>query len=350
MNDTPSAARVGDGPTTISVIICTYKRPAQVVSLLDTIRRQTMTPLEVLVIDGSPDAQTEQAMLPFRQSDGTVIYHKVSERDRGLTRQRNFGIARARGSVVAFLDDDTLLAADYLQSIADCFARHPEAAGVGGYISNEVEWKWTEKPGEPDLGRFCWHGWERREDYRWRVRKILGLAPASPPGRVPPSGHGRSVGFLPPDGSDYQVEFVMGGASAWRREVFERHRFSLYFDGYGLYEDLDFCLRVSREHPLYICTRARLEHHHAPASRPSAFRYGVMVVRNGWYVWRRRWSKPAWSDRLRWWAVTVLLLVSRVWDSLRGPNRDAAIEVFGRIWGIGLVLWNPPLGVNADEC
>ncbi len=358
MSAQPTADRVRDEAATISLIVCTYKRPLQVARLLQTVSQQTRLPDEVLIIDGSPDRQTEETVAACRSDasavrsdrEPTLVYHRVDDRDRGLTRQRNFGIERAGGAIIAFLDDDTVLEPQYLEAIVDCFERHPEAAGVGGYISNEVEWTRTGTR-TSSLDRFCWEGWERREDYRWRVRRVLGLAPACPPGSIPPSGHGRPVGFLPPDGNDYQVEFFMGGASAWRREVFDRRRFSLYFDGYGLYEDLDFCLRVSREHPLYVCTRARLEHHHAATGRPAAFQYGAMVVRNGWYVWRRRWATPAWADRLRWWTVTVLLTASRAWDSLRGPDRDhAALEALGRLWGIGLVLLNPPVRANADEC
>jgi GT2 family glycosyltransferase len=192
-------------------------------------------------------------------------------------------------------------------------------------------------------------GWERREDYRWRLRKMLGLDSPLLPGKIPAGGHGRPVGFLPPDGEDYQVECLMGGAAAWRRDVFARHQFSHYFEGYGLYEDMDFCIRASSDGPLYVNTRARLAHHHAATSRPNNFRYGEMVVRNGWFVWRRRWPQPGMSDRARWWAVTLLLALCRLAD-LRGTSKlHGPSEAFGRLYGAARVLWKSPLKDQSDQ-
>jgi GT2 family glycosyltransferase len=318
---------------TLSLIVCTYKRPQAVSLLLDGVRAQHRIPDQVLIVDGSPDERTRDlvhARIPSWQG-GELAYVQVPPEQRGLTRQRNVGIAHTHGSVVAFLDDDTVPEAGYFEELLRCLDRHPEAAGVGGYIADEANWRRGAEPGAGSLDTFRWNEWVRREDVRWRLRRMFGLVSPAPPGWIPPSGHGRPVSFLPPDGADHQVEFVMGGASIWRRATLERHRFSERFDGYGLYEDLDFCIRVSREAPLFLCTLAQLHHYHDPASRPDPFHYGTMVVRNGWYVWRQRWPAPPVADRAKWWATTVLLAACRAADTLRGPHRGEALkEASGR--------------------
>jgi GT2 family glycosyltransferase len=142
----------------------------------------------------------------------------------------------------------------------------------------------------------------------------------------------------------------MGGASAWRSKIFRQHQFSPSFSGYGLYEDLDFCLSVSREGPLYLCTRARLAHYHATSGRPNHFRYGEMVVRNGWFVWRKCWPAPPLPDRLRWWAITILLMLCQLGDVIRGPFRTIAVEeILGRLWGIAKVFTAMPMKTREDE-
>ena len=329
----------------LTLIICTYCRPLHVKRLLESLRHQSRQPDEVLVIDGSPDDETQRVTLELRGDNilPCLAYDRVPPEHRGLTRQRNYGIERANGSIIAFLDDDTVPARHYFAAIMACFERHPETAGVGGYLSNEVTWRRVSQRCMPRLSTFCWRSWERREDYRWRLRKLFGLAGSYAPGWIPPFGHGRPIGFLPPDGSDYQVEFIMGGASAWRREVLMKHRFSSYFEGYGLYEDMDFCIRVSRHHPLYQCTSAHVNHYHAPGSRPDAFRLGVMVVRNGWYVWRQRWAQPHLFDRFRWWAITLLLTLCRLSDfTTRSRAKEAILEVLGRTWGMITLLAKRP--------
>jgi GT2 family glycosyltransferase len=182
------------------------------------------------------------------------------------------------------------------------------------------------------------------------LRRALGLAGDLPPGFMPRTGHGRSVGFIPPDGSDYPIEFGVGCALNWRRSILEKEGFSPFFEGYGLYEDLDFCIRASRRAPLYFCTLARTAHYHATAGRPRSFHYGKMVVRNGWYVWRLRWPSPRRSDRLRWWCTTFLLLVCRLVDFRSARRTDGVLEGAGRIAGAVSLLMNPPVHHLTDSC
>jgi GT2 family glycosyltransferase len=330
--------------TSLSLIVCTYRRPGPVRRLLESLAEQSRRPDEVLVVDASPDRETEEAVRSVGQP--WVIYDRVPDEERGLTRQRNRGVARARGELIAFLDDDTVPAPGYFEEIAACFERHPDAVGVGGYIDNEVSWRRVREGAPPaPLGVFRIGEWERREDFRWRLRKALGLAGSLPPGRMPASGHPRATGFVPPDGEDHPVEFLMGGAAAWRRRLLEKVGFSPWFEGYGLYEDLDFCLRAGREGSLYLCTRARLAHLHEPEGRPHSFRYGEMVVRNGWRVWRLRWPSPPWPDRARWWGVTLLLAACRLVDAARGPRRGEALaEALGRFRAAVALPLKPPRG------
>jgi GT2 family glycosyltransferase len=320
------------------LIVCTYRRPEPVRRLLEAVASQTRRPDEVLIVDASSETDTEEAVRGL-----SVIYERVPPEERGLTRQRNWGIARARGDLIAFLDDDTVPEPGYFEEILACFDRHPDAVGVGGYIFNEVDWR--RGGGKPSLSVYRNGEWERREDFRWRLRRIARLDSTLEPGRMPASGHGRPTGFVPPDGADHPVEFFMGGAAAWRRDVLETVRFSPWFQGYGLYEDMDFCLRAGRHGSLWLCTHARLAHLHDAAGRPHPFRYGEMVVRNGWRVWRLRWPSPPWSDRGRWWATTLLLAVCRLGDAVRGPERTAALsEALGRFWGSISLLWDRPKG------
>jgi GT2 family glycosyltransferase len=335
---------MNDGLTS-SLVICTYRRAEQVRRLLAALSEQTRIPDEIVVVDASPDDETRQVVLGSTNEvfSGRLHYHHPPLESRGLTRQRNYGIEHSTGAIVAFLDDDTVPEPEYFAEVLACFARRPDAIGVGGYIANETTWWPADQASSRSLALYRRDGWARREDFRWRLRRVLGLASPYPPGWMPPSGHGRPVSFLPPDGREYCVEFVMGGVSAWRRQVFETHKFSRYFEGYGLYEDLDFCVRAGRDAPLYLTTRARVAHHHAPSGRPNPFRYGVMVVRNGWYVWRVRWPSPSLPDRARWWATTLLLTSCQAIDGLSGRSfRRSLTEAAGRTWGALTLLWSLP--------
>ena len=319
----------------ISLIICTYQRPDEIQRLLKTVVIQTTLPDEIIIIDGSLDNKTEKVIQEIMQVvGGKLAYIHVNATERGLTRQRNLGIKRAKGKIIAFLDDDTVLQRTYFEEILACFQRHPGAVGVGGLIMNSKNWMRVEKKKHPSLGTFRWGEWERRDDFRWRLRKLLKLDSPLPPGWMPSFGHGRQSSY-PPDGNDYAAEFIMGGASAWRSHIFSRVQFSTYFEGYGLYEDLDFCIRSSRLGIILLCTRAQLEHYHASSGRPNFFQYGVMVVRNGWFVWRKRWPNPPFGSKLKWLLITLLLAFLRLVDL----RRSGFEEALGRFWGMLTLLF-----------
>jgi GT2 family glycosyltransferase len=101
----------------------------------------------------------------------------------------------------------------------------------------------------------------------------------------------------------YEVEMLMGSI------LFSKKSFqllsSLYFEGYGLYEDTDFTLRVSKMGKLYLTT-AKLNHYHDASGRPNQYQYGKwwceMVVR----LCTKK-SKP----NSQWHAITILLTVIR---------------------------------------
>jgi GT2 family glycosyltransferase len=156
--------------------------------------------------------------------------------------------------------------------------------------------------------------------------------------------HGRSVGFIPPSGKIYEVEMIMGGVSSFRKKVFETVQFSAYFEGYGLYEDADFTLRVAKIGKLYLNTAAKLNHYHDVSGRPNQYQYGKMVVRNGWYVWRVKNPNPKFRNKFKWHSITLLLTIIRFSNIFPTSKRkEAFTEALGRTMG-WVSLWvNKPV-------
>lgn len=324
-------------PLNFTLIVCTYMRPKPLCTLLDSVLKQSYYPNDIIIIDGSRNQETKDILKT--KSYSNLRYFLVDESDRGLTKQRNFGISKLFDDteIVCFLDDDTVLDVDYFKEILNTYSEYPEALGVGGYITNEVKWEQSDAKNNPN--KFYYDGFMRNESSRFRLRTKLGLQPDTNPGFLPTFSHGRSISFLPPSGNIYEVEQLMGGVSSFKKEVFDFEKFSIYFDGYGLYEDADFTLRLSKKGKLYANTSACLEHYHDASGRPNQFRYGKMVIRNGWYVWRVKYDKPTFKSTMKWHATAFLL------TSLRGTNivttnkrKEALTETLGRVVG-WLSLW-----------
>ena len=316
-------------------------RPKAIIKLLESVNNQTLYPNEIIVIDGSADTLT-QAVLKTNTFNN-LNYYNVDAIDRGLTKQRNIGISKVSNTsnIVCFLDDDVILEPSYFEQIINTYSIYPKALAVGGYITNEVDWKLSDNTNSKN--NFYYDGWMRNESSRFKMRAVFGLEPDAKPGYLPTFAHGRSIGFLPPSGKTYNVEQIMGGVASYKKEVFDTLSFSTYFEGYGLYEDADFSIRLAKLGPIYINTKARLAHYHDGSGRPNQYNYGKMVIRNGWYVWRVKYDNPTLKARFKWHLTAILLTKIRLLNVITTANKkEAFTESLGRIVGWFSLFFNPP--------
>jgi GT2 family glycosyltransferase len=326
---------------TFSLIVCTYMRPQPLLKLLQSVEVQTVCPNDILIIDGSENSETE--IILKEKTFQNLKYFKVDNDHRGLTKQRNFGInlVSDESEIVCFLDDDIVLNSNYFEVLIKSYSEKPDAIAVGGYITNEIVWAVSNE--KNNSSKFYFDGWMRDEPSRFKIRRFFGLLPDAKPGFMPTFSHGRSISFLPPSGKIYEVEQLMGGVSSYKKEVFKTLKFSTYFEGYGLYEDADFSLRLAKTGKIYVNTNACLQHYHDGSGRPNQYSYGKMVIRNGWYVWRVKYPKPSIKARLKWHATAILLTKIRLLNIVTTTNRKAALtESLGRFVGWFSLIFNAP--------
>lgn len=317
-----------------TLIVCTYMRPVSLLTLLKSVKEQTLYPNEILIIDGSTNNETGAILENIEFQN--LKYFYVSPERRGLTKQRNYGVSNVAkdSGIICFLDDDTVLTPNYFEEIIKVYSTFPDALGVGGYINNETKWEKVAVDYKPTIYDFAYDGWKQKDGSRFVLRKRLGLDSNVEPGFLPEFSNGRSTSFLPPTGKTYEVEQLMGGVSSFKKSVFNSFNFSAYFEGYGLYEDADFTLRLSKTGKLYLNTKAQLGHFHDQSGRPNKYQYGKMVVRNGWYVWRVKYPNPSLKAKFKWNAIVLLLAFIRFSNIFTtNKQKEAFTESIGRFVG-----------------
>lgn len=119
---------------TISVVLCAYTeaRWPDLLLAVDSLRSQYVLPDEIIIaVDHNP---TLAARLRAALPDVLVVENAGA---RGLSGARNAGIAAARGSLIAFLDDDAIAAPDWLARLTVAY-NDPQVLGAGGAI--EPHW------------------------------------------------------------------------------------------------------------------------------------------------------------------------------------------------------------------
>jgi GT2 family glycosyltransferase len=320
-------------------------RPKPLLDLLKSVKEQTIYPDQIVIVDGSVNNSTQQIIQQnlFKNLD----YYLVEPQYRGLTKQRNFGVSKVHpdSEIVCFLDDDTILEQNYFQEIIAAFQSDLTIVGVGGIAMNENLWQLKDNHQVYNSKKFYeFDGYIYPEGLRNVVRNYLGLQSHLPPGRMPEYSHGKTCSF-PPTGKIYEVDLLVGMSFSFKKRLFDYIYFSTYFEGYGLYEDADFSIKALQYGKNVITTKAQLSHFHDPAGRPNKYKYGKMVVRNGWYVWRLKYPNPSFVAQFKWHTITLVLAGIRLVNVFTTTKRQEAFtEFLGRIFGwFSLFLKKPEI-------
>jgi glycosyltransferase involved in cell wall biosynthesis len=96
---------------TISVVIPTRNRAERLRSAIDSVRCQTRSPLEIIVVDDGSEDETadllrQMAAPNLREMAAPTLRVIRNEQQRGAGHARNLGVSAAQGNLLAFLDDD----------------------------------------------------------------------------------------------------------------------------------------------------------------------------------------------------------------------------------------------------
>lgn len=106
----------------ISVIIPVYNAELYVENMVQMIKEQTYTNLEIIIInDGSKD-ETEKEL--YRHINEDNRFHVYTKENSGPSGTRNFGINQAKGKYVAFIDADDYIYPVYISYLYELIKRY----------------------------------------------------------------------------------------------------------------------------------------------------------------------------------------------------------------------------------
>jgi len=111
-------------PLTATVVICTRNRPEHLRACLTALRGQTCTRFDILVVENGAACGAYDIC---RRAGAGYLLEPVP----GLSRARNAGTLAARGDIVAFIDDDAIPEADWLENLTAAFDDESVGAATG---------------------------------------------------------------------------------------------------------------------------------------------------------------------------------------------------------------------------
>ena len=234
----------------VSVIVLNWNGQALLGECLESLREQTYSNFEVLVVDnGSTDGSQEYVRLHFPD----VCLIELPE-NIGFCGGNNAGYRYASGDYIALLNNDTRVVPEWLESLVDALTRYPD---VGMAASKMVFYDRSDLIDTAgDLFFTC--------------------------------GIGRKRGHLFDDGEAYNKEvFVFGacaGAALYRRTVLDQIGF-LDNDFFAYDEDIDLSFRsqLSGWKCVYV-PRAKVLHHVSATASKTSERSIYLAKRNSLWV------------------------------------------------------------------
>ncbi|HEY9405202.1 MAG TPA: glycosyltransferase [Pyrinomonadaceae bacterium] len=154
----------------VSVVVPSFNHAAFIERTLRSVFRQTLAPLELIVIDdGSRDDSPRIIERVLR--DCPFACHLLARENRGLAATLNEGFARSRGRYFAYLGSDDLWFPKFLQARVEVLEARPRAAlAYGNAYSID----------EGDRIINCTTDWARYRDGDARQMLLETLAPLSP--------------------------------------------------------------------------------------------------------------------------------------------------------------------------
>lgn len=299
------------------MITPTKGRHAQLSMLLQTLAAQTVPLGQVLIADGGGDAHDVVAVYQDRLP---VTWLKCPQP--GQIPQRNYALSRLAPDirVVIYFDDDIQLAPNALETLLAFWNAQPTSpAGVSFNITN--------MPKQPDNA----------------VRHLFCMQ-TEPRGKVLPSGYNTPVIGV---SSNLRSEWLIGGATAWRRDILTGQTNQPIASRWAITEDLMYSYRIFKSgEQLFVCADARVEHiDHTPIE---TFRAGLFRGYNA-TMWRYLFvvRNPELSKPLFFWMMIGHIL-ARTASGLAGNTWQFGY-VLGHLKGMFYCLLSLGLRINVER-
>ena len=112
---------------TVSVIVTTKNEECNIGACLESVARQSIPPLEMIVVDNNSTDQTSEIAKQY----GAQVYQFGPER----SAQRNYGVEHAKGQYILYLDADMRLSQGVLK---DCVNRCEADSEISGIYIPEI--------------------------------------------------------------------------------------------------------------------------------------------------------------------------------------------------------------------
>ncbi len=224
-----------------SVVIPTKDRLDDLTQCIQSVLGQTKKPQEIIVVDGGIHQQIEGRITEMCDKEG-IPFKYIKQTEGKFGRAKNIGAMQAEGNIVLFVDDDVILDKRYIEELERVYQEDVSGSvgGVQGICTNIPTYNLIKKAYFWLFMLGGWHGTKSR---------LLPTGACVVPAAL--SSTTEAAGFV-------------GSGHSYRKSVFDEFKFDEEFE-FG--DELNFSVRVSQKHQLYMIPHAKFVHNQSPVAR-----------------------------------------------------------------------------------
>lgn len=241
----------------LAIIIPTKNRQFELERLILSFSVQPHVPEQIIIVDASL-SPNERIM------EGHSLPITYINRNSGISEARNIGISSLQNDIdlVCFLDDDVVLENNALSEMMLFWEKaDSDVGGCSFFITNQAQ---SGGSGKTFFKRLFF-----MESKRRKYGEVL--------------SSGFNYDPYDPEMKLTYTDWLSGGVTVWRSNIFHEYSFDEWFSGYGAYEDVDFSYRVRKKYKLAVNPDARVQHLMDTEKKGSSFRIGKKEVLNRLY-------------------------------------------------------------------
>ena len=136
LENTINPADQVNGDILFSVIIPTYNRAAFITKSIESVVNQKYINYEIIIVDDGSDDGTEEVIK--RHKFNKLSFYRIQNSERASA--RNYGMSKANGSYITFLDSDDLFNGDYLANAYESIKKFDQPDFLHlAYVSMDAE-------------------------------------------------------------------------------------------------------------------------------------------------------------------------------------------------------------------
>ena len=239
-----------------SIVMLSWNAPEFTEIAIDSIRKRTTVPYEMIVVDNGSRPETLERIRALAGPDLRII---ENDRNTGFAHGCNQGMAAARGTHIVLLNNDVVVTDGWLESLLEAHRRDP-SIGISAPRSNRVA------------------GHQQIEDGIYGDLDQLAIFAADRSSRL--------------RGVVYPTDRVIGFCMCISRSVVEEvggidTRYDI-----GNFEDDDYCVRVrAAGYRIVVCEDSFIHHFGNASFNANKVDYRATMVAN-WSKFADRWQLP----------------------------------------------------------